>query len=45
MTQHFKLLEERGYVQRSRNPKNKREIRCNESCKKSNFYRIHRVPM
>lgn len=26
LTRHFKLLEERGYVQRSRNPKNQREV-------------------
>ncbi|MHA4907047.1 MarR family transcriptional regulator [Streptococcus constellatus] len=37
LTRHFKLLEERAYVQRSRNPKNQREIRCNESCKKATF--------
>ena len=26
LTRHFKLLEEHGYVQRSRNPKNQREV-------------------
>ena len=26
LTRHFKLLEERSYVQRSRNPKNQREV-------------------
>ena len=26
LTRHFKLLEELGYVQRSRNPKNQREV-------------------
>lgn len=29
LTRHFKLLEERGYVQRSRNPKNQREVLVN----------------
>ena len=29
LTRHFKLLEEHGYVQRSRNPKNQREVLVN----------------
>lgn len=29
LTRHFKFLEERGYVQRRRNPKNQREVLVN----------------